>query len=109
MISDDQIDESLAWLADNAKAIGKAKGVSYMLSEARKSKKSEYKVQCNQRTESAKEDFAYNHPEYKAHLKKTGEAIAEYEELRVMMKYHESVIEAWRSQSANNRIMGKFQ
>lgn len=109
MISDKTVEESLDWLRENAPIIGRAKALAYMLEEGEKIKIAELKGQSNEKTDASRKDYAYSHPEYYEHIKKTAKKIEEYENLKVLRDYHAAMIEAWRSMSANQRNLGNFR
>lgn len=100
--------EALDHIRDNAKPYAAAKAhVTYMM-EYRKTLKAILMRECEDKTESAKESYAYSHPKYIKHLEGLKEAVAIAEQLRWWMIGAEAKIEVWRSLEATNRAEGKL-
>lgn len=96
--------EAMDFLRDKAGEAGALKGQVYVLTEMRKTVKAKLMMMAiDAKSEAAKETFAYAHPELEKHIHKTGEAIAEYETLRLLIVAAESKLEAWRSLEASAR------
>jgi hypothetical protein len=96
--------EAMDFLRDNAELAGSLKACVYVMTEMRKTVKAKLMIQAiDAKTESAKETYAYAHEDLKDHVKKTGDAIAEYETLRLLILAAESKLEAWRSLEASAR------
>ena len=96
--------EAMDFLRDKAGEAGALKGQVYVLTEMRKTVKAKLMMLAiDAKSEAAKETFAYAHPELEKHIYKTGEAIAEYETLRLLIVAAESKLEAWRSLEASAR------
>ena len=73
--------------------------------EYRKSLKAIIASESNEKSEVAKERYAYAHERYLEHLDKLKLAVIEDEKNRAMRVAAEMKIEAWRSQQANMRAM----
>jgi hypothetical protein len=101
------IEICLDWMRDNAPKIANAKASMVFQTEKRKSIKADLMQRSLEKTESAKESWAYSHPEYKKHLEDMRIAIYDYEIIRVQMMACELKIEAWRSIQATNRMIDK--
>lgn len=99
--------KALDFIRDNAPAYALAKANVVYMTEYRKTIKASLMASSSERTESAKETFAYSHPEYKAHLKALHDAVAECEKLRWLMVAAEAKIEVWRSLESSARAEGK--
>jgi hypothetical protein len=96
--------EAMDFLRDKAGEAGALKGQVYVLTEMRKTVKAKLMMLAiDAKSEAAKETYAYAHPDLEAHIYKTGEAIAEYETLRLLIVAAESKLEAWRSLEASAR------
>ena len=96
--------EAMDFLRDNASEAGRLKGQVYILTEMRKTVKARLmNLALEAKSEAAKETFAYSHPDMEAHIYKTGEAVAEYETLRLLILAAEAKLEAWRSLEASAR------
>lgn len=92
------------FLRDNAQTAGDLKGRVYILTEMRKTVKARLmNLAIEAKSEAAKERFADSHEELEAHIHKTGEAIAEFETLRLLISAAEAKLEAWRSLEASAR------
>ena len=104
LISDEQVQAALDWLADNAEAMGQAvmrarlaeRYVGHI--EALQSKAAD--GSDARRKEAARTSEAYRNAIY-------DEAVTagELAKLRSLKDRHEALIEAWRSQSANHRAL----
>ena len=98
---------ALDFIRDNANAYAQAKANVVYMTEYRKTIKATLMASCSEKTESAKETFAYSHPEYKKHLMALQQAVAEAERLRWLMIAAEAKIEVWRSLESSARAEGK--
>lgn len=97
----------LDFMRDNANALAEAeKNVTY-LTEFRKSKKAILMIECNAKTESAKESYAYSHPDYIQIITALAEAKKLFVELRWLMTTAQAKIEVWRSLESSARAEGK--
>lgn len=95
--------KALDFIRDNAPAYAQAKAYVVYMTEYRKTIKAQLMASSSEKTESAKETFAYSHPDYKQHLLGLQQAIAEAERLRWLMVAAEAKIEVWRSLESTNR------
>lgn len=107
MISDDDIEKALDYLRDNASKAAKAKAERIYMEEYRKTVKAQIMRENDDRALGAQEAIAYADARYTQHLKAMREAIEADEYHRWMLVAAEAKIEAWRSQQANQRAMGK--
>lgn len=99
--------QSLDFIRDNANAIAEAeKNVTY-LTEFRKSKKALLMIECSAKTESAKESYAYSHPDYIQVIQAQAEAKEKFVRLRWLMIDAQARIEVWRSLESSARAEGK--
>jgi hypothetical protein len=108
MISDDEIEKALDYLRDNALSAAKARAERLYMEEYRKTVKAELMSQSNLEAIGAQERFAYAHDEYKGHLDAMRTAIELDERHRFLLRAAEAKIEAWRSEQANQRVMGRI-
>lgn len=99
--------KALDFIRDNASAYAEAKATVVYLTEYRKTIKATLMAGCYEKTESAKETYAYSHPDYKTHLKALQEAVAEAERLRWLMVAAEAKIAVWRSLESSARSEGR--
>lgn len=95
--------QALDFIRDSAAEYGRLKAYATFMMEKRKTVKSALMQRSLEKTESAKESWAYAHPEYIKHLEEMRDAIAEYETLRILIVGAEAKIEAWRSLEATAR------
>ena len=99
--------KALDFIRDNAAPYAQAKANVVYMTEYRKSIKATLMASCSEKTESAKETFAYSHPDYKKHLVALQQAVAEAERLRWLLVAAESKIEVWRSLESTARAEGR--
>lgn len=108
MISDDDIEKALDYLRDSVEVAAQAKANKVYLTEYRKTKKAELMNKSNEQSEAAKERFAYSHTEYAEFLVGLRAAIYEDAKHDFLREAANAKIEAWRTQQANERTMGKI-
>jgi len=99
--------KALDFIRDNAAACAEAKANVVYLTEYRKTMKATLMAASHEKTESAKETYAYSHKDYKAHLQALQEAVAESERLRWLMVAAEAKIAVWRSLESSARSEGR--
>lgn len=103
MITDDEIDRALAYLRDTALKAAKARAERAYLEEFRKVLKGQIMRENKAESLGAQEAIAYATPRYIAHLDCIRTAIEADEHLRFLRVAAEAKIQAWQTQSANNR------
>ena len=99
--------KALDFIRDNAGSFAQAKANVVYMTEYRKTIKATLMASCSEKTESAKETFAYSHPDYKKHLLALQQAVAEAERLRWLLVAAEAKIEVWRSLESTARAEGR--
>jgi hypothetical protein len=99
--------KALDFIRDNAPKYAEAKANVVYMTEYRKTIKATLMAKSSEKTESAKETYAYSHADYKEHLKAMQQAIAECEKLRWLMVAAEAKIEVWRSLESSARAEGR--
>ena len=99
--------KALDFIRDNAGPFAQAKANVVFMTEYRKTIKATLMASCSEKTESAKETFAYSHPDYKKHLLALQQAVAEAERLRWLLVAAEAKIEVWRSLESTARAEGR--
>ena len=97
----------LDFMRDNADNLANSEKNLTYLTEFRKSKKALLMIECDAKTESAKESYAYSNPEYIALLEGLAEAKREFVRLRWLMITAQAKIEVWRSLESSARAEGK--
>jgi hypothetical protein len=98
---------ALDFIRDNAPAYAQAKANVVYMTEYRKTVKAMLMASSSEKTESAKETYAYSHPDYKAHLKALEVAVGECERLRWLMVAAEAKISVWQTLEASERMAMK--
>ena len=98
---------ALDFIRDNARVRAQAKANVVYTTEYRKTIKATLMASCKEKTESAKETFAYAHPSYNEHLLALQAAVEEYERINWLMIAAEARIEVWRSLEATARAEGR--
>jgi hypothetical protein len=99
--------KALDFIRDNASEYAQAKANVVYMTEYRKTIKASLMASSSERTESAKETYAYSHDDYKAHLRALEQAVAKCERLRWLMVAAEAKIEVWRSLESSARAEGR--
>lgn len=103
MITDKEIEEALEYLRTNGKKAAQAKAERIYLEEYRKVVKAQIMREYDNKPLGAQEAIAYSDPRYTEHLKVMKEAIERDEYHRWAQTAAEAKIEAWRTQSSNQR------
>ena len=99
--------KALDFIRDNAGPYAQAKANVVYMTDYRNTIKSTLMAASSEKTESAKETFAYSHPDYKKHLLALQQAVAEAERLRWLLVAAEAKIEVWRSLESTARAEGR--
>jgi hypothetical protein len=99
--------KALDFMRDKAHEFGQKKGYMIFMQEKRKTVKAMLMASSSEKTESAKETYAYSHDDYKTHLAELRDAVADYETLRIQMSAAEAKIEVWRSLESSARAEGR--
>lgn len=107
MISEEDVEKALDYLRDSAELAAQAQALEAYLNEFRKVLKAELEKECNDKTEASKERFAYAHEQMKVHLEGYREAVYQAKKHKFLREAAVAKIEAWRTQEANYRGMGK--
>lgn len=108
MISEGEIEKALDYLRDNAEKAAQARANRIYCEEFRKCKKALLMKQSNAEAISAQERDAYAHPEYQEFIEGLRAAVFEDERHRFLLAAASAKIDAWRSEQANLRTMGKI-
>ena len=91
------------FLIEHSRQYAQAKADRVHLEHFRKSKKALLMNECQEKAVTAREQFAYSHPEYVALLEGMREAVRVEEALRWRLTAAQLRVEVWRSENANNR------
>ena len=102
-ISEATVEKSLTFLVNNASKAAEARANRIYMEEYRKVIKAEVMAKHLDKPLAAQEREAYASQEYKNHLKALSDSITIDERYRFRTAAEQAIIEAWRSQSANER------
>lgn len=102
-ISDEEIDRALDYLRDNADEAAKARAERIYVEEYRKTVKAQLMKEHDTKSAVIQERDAYADPRYVLHLEAIKEAVFRDEKMKFMLAAAEAKIEAWRTQSSNER------
>ena len=103
MIDDKDVDKAVHWLLDSAETIATAKANLVYMEGYMKSLKAQIMKEHADMSVSAQEREAYADEKYHKHLEALRIAVFEDEKQKFLRVGAEAVIEAWRTQQANNR------
>ena len=95
--------KAVDYLVEHSRQYAKAKADRVHLEHFRKSKKALLMNDCTEKSVTAREQFAYSHPDYIALLEGLREAVRVEETLRWRLTAAQLRVEVWRSENANNR------
>lgn len=109
LIADEAIEEALNYLATSADIAAAARAARIRGEFERKRVRSRLILQSNEKTMGLKEAWAECHPDYVAACEKEIEAVEADEFYRNKRNACDAIIEAWRSEQANNRAGSSFK
>ena len=104
-ITEEQVGGALDYLRDNASVAAHARANRIYVEEYRKTLKAQIMLEHAELTIGAQERNAYADPRYIAHLEALRDAVEADEKHRFLRSTAEAKIEAWRTQSSNERAM----
>jgi len=102
-IKDEEVDRALDYLRDNADAAAKARAERIYVEEYRKVIKAQVMKEHDDKALGAQEREAYADDRYIAHLDAIRDAVAADEKHRFLLSAADAKIQAWRTQSTNER------
>ena len=105
MIREEDIEKALDYLRDNATAAAQARANRVYVEEYRKTIKAAIMQEHSDLPLGAQEREAYADPRYVEHLQAIRAAVEDDERHRFLRATAEAKIEAWRTQSSNERAM----
>lgn len=108
-ITDEEIDRALDFLRDSARDAAQARADRVYVEEYRKTLKAQLMKEHGMLSAVLQEREAYSDPRYAQHLEAIRDAVRADEFNRFMRIAAEAKIEAWRTQSSNNRGMEKVR
>ena len=109
MITQEKHDWALEILIDREEKASKARAAHEFESDRKKVIFAELvlKAPPEMKSQGAKETWAYSHPDYLAHLDHIREIASEDYKLRDRRSAAKAIIDAWQTQSANMRAVGR--
>lgn len=108
MITDEKVEAAVDFLRTNGTKAAKAKAERIYVEEYRKVVKAQLMRERMSEPLGGQESFAYSEQRYIDHLKVVRDAIQEDTAHHWAMKAAEATLEAWRTQQANERALGKL-
>lgn len=103
MITQDEVEKAVIYLAESAKEYAQAVGHRVWLEEKRKIVKASLYSQQEGRTATDRENAAYAHPDYQSLIDTLRMAVEDEQILRAYRSAAETRIEVWRSQESSRR------
>ena len=104
MLTEAEIQRAVDYLRDNAEAAASARATRIYMEEYRKVVKAQIQAEQPDEPLGAQERRAYSSERYLKHLEAMRTAIADNERYRFLREAALAKIEAWRTQSANERV-----
>lgn len=104
MVTADDVQKAVDFLRDNATPAAEARAVRIYLEEFRKSLKAQLMTEVQGESLGAQERFAYSHERYLKHLDALKAAVFEDSKHMFLREAAKAKIEAWRTESANERV-----
>lgn len=109
LISDEAIEEALQYLSTSAETAAAARAARLRGEFERKRVKSRLVLQSNEKTVGLKEAWAECHPDYVAACEAEVKAFEADEYYRNKRNACDAILEAWRTENANNRAGSSFK
>ena len=109
LITDEAIEEALNYLANSSDIAAAARAALLRSQFERKRVRSKLVLQSNEKTVALKECWAECHPEYISACEDELKAYEADEYYRNKRNACDAIIEAWRSEQANNRAGSSFK
>lgn len=109
VVTDDDVEEAIKYLSENAEAAAKAIAEVEYLEAYRSSLKATLMKQSSESSAAAQERDAYAHPNYVAHLSAIRTAVETAEKHKFLLAAKRAIISAWQTQKANHRVLGDFR
>lgn len=109
LIADEAIEEALQYLATSSEMAAAARAARLRGEFERKRVRSRLILQSNEKTMGMKEAWAECHPDYVSACEAELKAFEADEYYRNKRNACDAIIEAWRSEQANNRAGSSFK
>jgi len=103
MITQEEAEQAVHDIIENAPEMGKSKARKEYLEQYRKTKKAQL-VQKATGTVQERESYAYAHPDYIQLLKDLETATENFERQNWIMRAWQITVDAWRTQESSRRI-----
>ena len=108
-ISDDMMEEALTFLATHSALGAEARSDRFKAEHARKRIRANLILTSDEKTSAMKEAWAEQHERYAEAVSDEADAIRNDEYLRAERSRADALIEAWRSEQANQRAGNSFR
>ena len=108
-IKDDMMEEALNFLATHSENGAEARSNRFRAEHARKRIRANLILTSNEKTSAMKEAWAEQHELYVQAIEVEAEAIRYDEYFRAERNRADAIIEAWRSEQANQRAGSNFK
>ena len=99
--------KAVDYLIEHSRQYAQAKADRVHLEHFRKSKKALLMNECDEKAVTAREQYAYSHPDYIALLEGLREAVRVEESLRWRLTAAQLRVEIYRTQEASNRALDR--
>lgn len=103
MITQEQVESALDYLAESAKAFAEARGLRVWLEESTRTVKASVSIEAAGKTVADREATAYASQEYRDHLRKLRDAVTQEELLRAYRGAASAKVELYRTQESSRR------
>ena len=104
-ITEDQVEEALHWLNDNAANAAKARAEREYVELYLRTVKAQIMSEHDEKSAVIQEREAHRDERYQAHLEAIRQAVEIDEHMRWMRGAKEAILNSWQTQSANERGM----
>lgn len=104
MVTEAEVQKAVDFLRDNATPAAEARAVRIYLEEFRKTLKAQIMAENVEESIAAQERRAYAHDRYIQHLNALKTAVLEDARNMFLREAAKAKIEAWRTESANERV-----
>jgi hypothetical protein len=108
-VTDDMMEEALTFLATHSALGAEARSDRFKAEHARKRIRANLILTSNEKTSAMKEAWAEQHELYAEAVDNEAEAIRNDEYYRAERNRADAIIEAWRSEQANQRAGNNFK
>lgn len=107
LISEQTIEAAFDWLKINSGPAAAAKAERIRAEYNTKQTKGRLYLQSEESSVAARDAWALNHPDFAAAVEREAQAVEADEFHRNQRSKAEAIIDAWRTQSSNERVLAK--